>query len=177
MLDQDMIDVLNGKKPLMVFDVESMGLHGDAFWVAACTSVGGTVISTFEASIDRHVLPIGSVADLEWVTQNVPVSVVTHDDPVDFRQAFWDYYIQQRDAGAMIAADVPWPVEGRFLNDVVMDRPNQRKWLAPYPLIDIQTAMKLAGVVLPKQENAHHPMADVMHSMMGFRQALQIRKG
>lgn len=169
----------------MVFDVESVGLHGEGF------SVGYVIVDTFgvEYSSGYYGCPSaiarGAKTDLEWVGANVPDNRShTHNSPDEVRRAFWRDWETWREQGAILVADCAWPVEARFLADCVDDSRNARTWGGPYPLHDVATARLCAGFDplatvdrLPSEEPKHDPLADARQSARLWLEALKITSG
>jgi len=167
---------------IMVFDVESVGLHGEGF------AVGFVVIDTEGKELDhgRFACPVsaarGSIKGREWVERNIlPPPAVTHAKPIQVRDAFWAKWMEWREKGAMLAADCPWPVEARFLMQCVEDAQHEvrgqplddgpRGWDGPYPLLDVASMMFAVGLDplatherLPNELPVHDPLADARQS-------------
>lgn len=183
----------------MVFDVESVGLHGEGF------SVGWVVVDEFGAVLKDDEVNDDSAFDQpaeylgycfpesvrgtpkgrEWVEKNwKPVSQPLDDFkllpcPFDLRAEFWEAWQYWRGKGATLAADVPWPVEARFLSDCVADRPEEREWQGPYPLIDIASVRLAAGLDplaneerRPDELPIHDALADARQSARLLAEAL-----
>lgn len=159
-------------KYFFVFDVESVGLHGDGF------SCGYVVVENAPQMkvVGRGGLsPIrcnarGTAADHEWVSANVPPGSRITSSPRVLRDAFWASWSYWRTQGAVMVADCPWPVEARFLQACVDDEP-ARQAEAPYPLIDVASVLLAAGMDpiasydrLPSELPKHDPVADAMQS-------------
>lgn len=160
----------------LTFDIESDGLYGEAF------AVGAVVVDDNEAEIDRF----SGVAEMdkvesEWVKQNcIPY---LHEFPVypdrkSMRDAFWKFYMKYR-SNARIVSDVPVPVEASFLRACVMDDPENRMFLAPYPLIDVASVLFAAGMD-PNMDRtqfgggrAHNPLDDALNSYHACRYVLK----
>ena len=153
-------------KTLFVFDVESIGLHGEGF------SVGWVVVKNgaeFEASYlacDRA-LAKGADADRAWVEKNVPAQPTTHSSPLAVRDAFWRVWRQWQANEAVMIADCSWPVEARFLAQCVDDAPSERSWDGPYPLHDAASLLLAFGKDplatnerLDSEKPAHNPLCD-----------------
>lgn len=181
-------------KTFMVFDVESVGLHGDGF------SVGYVVIENsreIESAYYRCNPSEGSGtrADFEWVQDYVvPVMdsknvEMTFSDGIgskssrDMRGLFRDRWLTWRGNVAILAADCPWPVEAKFLLDCVMDDPSTRTDLGPYPLIDVASVRLAAGLDPLATESrrlnelpVHHPLADARQSARLLIEALNAIK-
>ena len=155
----------------MVFDVESIGLHGEGFavgWVVVDRA--GKVLQAATLSCPTT-LCIGTNEDREWVTANVPPIEETHGLPVAMRADFWLCWLGWKAKGAVLVADCCWPVEARFLAQCVNDDPHARKWEGPYPLHDLASVMLALGrdplatnERLPDELPAHHPLHDARQS-------------
>lgn len=149
----------------MVFDVESAGLHGEGFavgWVVAVLGqgLGQGVVDEGIACCPLGAADGGSVGDRRWVEAHV-VPHLPHpycETPVEVRRRFWFAWQQWRSAGAILAADVAWPVEARFLCDCVRDFGGA---VAPYPLVDVASVILAAGGnpigTHPRLESEHPP--------------------
>ena len=156
-------------KLFFVFDVESLGLHGDGFAVG-----GGAYFDNGAALWEfRLVCPAGirgSSEDRQWVIENVPAMEVSHLSPRKMRDEFWGLWLRAKAQGAVAAAECGWPVEAKFLARCVADD-SSRKWEGPYPLHEIATYMAAAGMdPMAKYERAaselpvHDPLADARQS-------------
>ncbi|MES2367745.1 MAG: hypothetical protein V4563_17845 [Pseudomonadota bacterium] len=157
-------------KSFFVFDVESIGLHGEGFAVA-----GGVYLENGASQWEFcFCCPTetaeGLLADRDWVSRNVPVMVITHRDTLGLRMEFWNVWEKAKTGGAEMAAECLWPVEARFLQDCIRDDA-QRLPTAPYPCHEIASVMLSAGMnpmatydrtasELPR----HHPLCDARQS-------------
>ena len=166
-------------KLYMVFDVESVGLHGEGF------AVGYVVVSNagHELAYARIACPPdaarGSHSSRGWIAANcppIPADVVT---PKAVRDSFWAAWQRWKASGAVLVADCAWPVEARFLAACVDDDPAARTWLGPYPLHDVATARLAAGFDplatverLPNELPQHDPLADARQSARLWLEAL-----
>lgn len=159
-------------KYFFVFDVESVGLHGDVF------SYGYVVVENAPQMkvVDRGSLSAGrsdaqgTAADHEWVSANVPPCRRVTSSSIALRDAFWADWAYWRTQGAVMAADLLWPAEARFLQACIDDEPS-RQADAPYPLIDVASVMLAAGMDpiasydrLPSELPKHDPVADAAQS-------------
>lgn len=171
----------------MVFDVESVGLHGEGFaagWVVVNakgeTQGGGLAHCPPENAR-------GSRQNLEWVKANVGLPEVNGRDPDrgqwltprEVRDAFWRDWMWWKAKGARLAADVAWPVEARFLAACIDDDLQVREWDGPYPLIDIASVRFAAGLDplgtesrREDEQPAHHPGGDAKQSARLLCEAL-----
>jgi hypothetical protein len=166
-----------------VFDVESIGLHGEGFAVAF------VVVTPDGDEVARETLACapsraeGSSPDRDWVAANVPAIEPTQASPFWLRDNFWQHWLKWSKLGAVMAADVAWPVEAHFLNACVN---HDRKMFArkgPYPLIDIASVRLGAGLDplatearLPSEESAHHPLGDARQSARLLIEALRLAR-
>jgi hypothetical protein len=166
----------------MVFDVESVGLHGEgfAYGYVVITEEGEEISSSVAGCDPRRAL--GRSGDLEWVLENV-TSPHNCDDPKQVRHFFWQAWDMHRGWGTLLAADCLWPVEARFLAECVSDDPVTRYWAGPYPFIDIASVRLAAGLDplgtnerLLQEEPAHNPLADARQSARLLVEALRAIK-
>ena len=159
------------EKLFFVFDVESIGLHGEGF------AVGWVVVSEAGATYEESYLAClpgaarGSASSRAWVDKNIPAIPLTHNTPIAVRDAFWGVWETWKKNGAVLVADCCWPVEARFLAQCVDDNPEAREWGGPYPLHDVASALLargedplLARDRLPAELPAHHPLKDAKQS-------------
>lgn len=157
-------------KRYFVFDVESIGLHGQAFAVGGgCFLENGAVQWEFRIACDPA-LAEGSDIDRKWVHENVPPIEITASGPKMLRDLFWAMWSKGKREGCIMAADCAWPVEGRFLNTCIEDNPVSRAWEGPYPLVEISSVLMSAGMDpvaeydrLPS-EPKHDPLGDARQS-------------
>lgn len=162
----------------MVFDVESVGLHGEGF------SYGYVVVDDHGKELEAGgsgCLPshaAGAPDDLAWVQEHCPQWTYC-GTPDEVRQAFWDVWQRLKSKGAILVADCLWPVEARFLNACIDDAKAERKWEGPYPFIDVASVRLAAGLDplgteerLPNELPAHDPLADARQSARLLIEAL-----
>lgn len=166
----------------MVFDVESVGLHGEGFavgWVVI-DGRGREMHSAHYGCAPSRA--DGAADDLEWVEANCH-TLKNCQTPRQVRDEFWRAWEFAKKRGVMLAAEVPWPVEARFLSDCIKDDPT-RKWEGPYPLIDVASAVLSQGgdpmvtrERLPSELPAHNPLADARQSARLFIEAIGCPEG
>lgn len=165
-----------------VFDVESMGLHGEGF------AVGGGIYRLENAAAVREFRyftphePIeGTDENRKWVLNNIPVMDVTHWATHGIRGAFWEEWEIAKAAypGICMWAECGWPVEARFLAMCIEDRTKERYWNGPYPLHEIATVMHVAGMnpmgMYPRnasEQPQHDPLADARQSARLLSEAI-----
>lgn len=163
----------------MVFDVESVGLHGTDF------AVGFVIINRWGVEVQHGLMAcernetFGTPASLDWCNKNIPPIPITHSCPKDMREAFWAQWLCWNERGAKLVADCNWPVEARFLIQCVDEKPSEREWLGPYPLIDVGSVLLAKGQdplqKFERKENElpeHNPLADARQSARIFIETL-----
>lgn len=163
---------------IMVFDVESNGLHGEGFAVGwVCVEDGVTVSQGYESC---------AIADPEpWVTENVLPFLPPPTQPTSasVRDAFWFAWMRAKAHGYSLWADCGWPVEANFLSACVADAPDERSWDGPYPLHEISTVFRIAGwdesgeYPRLEGEDKHHPVGDAKQSARLLLEALNSLRG
>lgn len=169
----------------MVFDCESIGLHGETF------AVGYVVVRSEGEELERACWACypdeakGSYEGRRWVKENVPLIERTYAGPKYVRRAFWEAWLRWKEKGALLCADCAWPVEARFLAACVDDDPPVRNWKGPYPLHDLASLRLAAGFDplaieerLPYELPVHNPLADALQSARLLVETLSLlRKG
>lgn len=166
----------------MVFDVESVGLHGDAFAVAwFVVDRGGKRLGSACYWCDADQVE-GDPEGRKWVAENVRVPGIGHvRSAYEVRSRFWDAWEETKRVGGVLVADCAWPVEARFLIACVEDDIEARRWEGPYPLHDLASIRLAAGLDplayeerLPLELPAHNPEADTRQSARLLIEALNI---
>ena len=157
----------------MVFDVESIGLHGQGF------AVGWVLVDEAGREIARDVyacspdLAAGREEDRAWVRAHVSnlEQIGPACTPRDVRNRFWEAWSLARTEGATLWADCGWPVEARFLASCIYDDLESRQRSGPYPLHEIATVRLVAGEDpltinerLPSERPKHNPLSDARQS-------------
>lgn len=129
---------------ILSFDIESNGLHGEAFAAAGLLldDAGATITSfagrcPITGQIDEFVAA-------EVLPQFTDLSVA-YTNPRALRDAFWAWYI-----GAKAKADITlvqngYPVEARFLIQCQQDDLQTRYWDHPFPMIDLTSLLWQVG--------------------------------
>jgi hypothetical protein len=171
------------KGTFFVFDVESIGLHGEAYAVA-----GGVYFE--DGTVDKEseflfccepIVAWGMDNDRAWVEKNIPRLEPTHSVPKEVREAFWNAWIQAKKSypEIVMAGECVWPVETGFLTSCVADDPIAREWSGPYPLHEIASVMVAAGMDpmetydrLESEMPKHNPLADARQSSRLLCEAL-----
>lgn len=159
----------------LVFDVESIGLHGEAF------AVGWVLVSGegTELSCGLVHCPSGAASgtenNREWITKNCPEIPISEGkyvlSPLQVRNEFWEILQAVNKDEIKIVSDCGWPVEARFLIACINDDHSVREFMGPYPLHDLASVLLAKGVnALDKFERKedelpiHNPLADARQS-------------
>lgn len=161
-------------KYFFVFDVESIGLHGEGFAVAylIITPQGEKVheaVAWFDPAKAK-----GTDSNRIWIKEHVtglPEGYGKMESPTGLRDLFWQAWMHWKSQGAVMVADCCWPVEARFLIACVDDDPERREWDGPYPLHDLGSIMLALGHdPLSRSERQageipeHNPLCDARQS-------------
>jgi hypothetical protein len=169
-------------QPFFVFDVESIGLHGEGFAVAGGIYINGAAQKEFRLSCPAENAQ-GSESDRKWVSENVPVMEITHRTPKSLREAFWSEWTSAKIAypNILMAGECLWPVEAAFVANCIYQERDLRNWSGPYPFHEIASIMLAAGMDpmavyerTPSESPAHDPMADARLSARLLSQAINI---
>lgn len=173
-------DFKRGNGRLFVFDAESIGLHGEVFAVGYSVYVKDGPVAERLIACDPDMAK-GSYEDRAWVMQNVPKMHYGYANPKEVRDEFWKAMREEIDYGAVLCADVNWPVESNFLSACIADDWQNRRWLGPYPLMEISSFLWAAGINPlataerePGELPAHQPLNDARQSGRLLLQALGI---
>ncbi|MDO5691295.1 MAG: hypothetical protein Q4G70_02300 [Pseudomonadota bacterium] len=166
----------------MVFDVESIGLHGEGFSVAwQVMEWSGSAWMVLDEQWWRcdPALAQGLDSDRAWVAEQVlpmldqqlagaPSVAGECASPAALRRCFWQSWLSWRARGAWLVGQCVWPVETNFLSACVRDLGESEHFSGPYPLLDIAAWQVLKGQDprrptprLVDEQPRHHPMADV----------------
>jgi hypothetical protein len=165
----------------MVFDAETIGIHGPPFavgWVVV--DGGGNELESGYAACDPEGLE-GRAEDWDWVRANVLPGLTppTHGSSAEVLDQFWSAWMRWREQGAALVANSGWPVEARLLIACVERDPEGRNWLGPHPLHEVATARLVAGLppvgLCERREDElpdHHPIADSRQAARLWLEAL-----
>jgi hypothetical protein len=165
----------------MVFDVESVGLHGEGFavsWWILDKNGKFTANASYSCPLEEA---NGTKTDRDWVKENVTVPPVgICRTPRLVRDMFWDAWIYTKKRGGVLVADCNWPVESHFLNACIQDDPDVRRSQGPYPFLDL-ASIRFALGYNPIEENqrlenelpCHNPLTDAKQSARLLAEALR----
>ena len=166
-------------KRWVVFDVESIGLHGEAFAVGAVVmDDDGFVRAQYLYACDPDEAT-GGDEGRAWVAEHCPFIACNCGSPQGVRNQFWRAWLAWKEDGAVLVADCAWPVEARFLAACVDDDPDTRSWQGPYPLHELASFMVAAGMDPHAtydrllDEPQHDPLGDAKQSARLLMTALK----
>lgn len=171
----------NGGSPFFIFDVESIGLHGEGFAVGGGVYINGAAQEEFRFCCPMDSAEGWSSEDKKWVEENVPVMEITHRKPPMMREDFWKKWLEAKAKypGITMAAECLWPVEAAFVASCVYQAQLERNWSGPYPFHEIASIMLAAGMDpmathdrTASEQPAHEPLADARLSARLLAEAL-----
>lgn len=156
----------------LVFDVESIGLHGEGFAVGGCEllvdrqSNYWSRNNGFLFACDPD-LAKGMPDDRQWVREHIRLKP-NAASPREVRDWFWTVWSLHVPMGFRLVSDCGWPVEANFLSACMVDDPTRK---GPYPLLDLSSMLLTHGLdplqsfgrrddELPE----HNPLADARQS-------------
>lgn len=166
------IPEITNQTKLLCFDLETNGLHGQAFAIGALViDKHGTVHDQFTARTE-----LNDEVD-EWVRQHVlPVlddMPITHGSYEAMREAFWRWFLKAEAKSDYVIVSNGYPVEYRFLLDCQEANIDERYWQHPFPLIELSSLLLPLGQLsrvkknelykkLPNMDDfkKHHPLDD-----------------
>lgn len=160
-----------------VFDVESIGLHGEAFAVAFLVFDEFQVFEEVCYACNRE-LARGDLSDHEWVAKNVPELPTNAASPEHVRELFWKKLRYWKKEGAHIWAQNTWPVDSGIVGACIQDDPVNRKFKGPCPIHEISTLTKFVlgnewPGVLDSELPKHDPRNDARYSARVLKTALK----
>lgn len=173
------------KNKYMVFDCETIGLHGEVFWVGMCLLEKDGSIS----NIGQYFCPKnhaqGTATDRAWVDENCPPAACTQmsdaycDTPSEVGRKFWLLWENYREQDYQLACECAWPIEAAFLSRCMREASLHLPFAGPYPLFDISSVLLGAGrdpmasyERFPSELPMHDPVRDAMQSARLLRECL-----
>ena len=144
---------------LLSFDLETNGLHGNAFAVGALVMDGRGKIHDEFTGRCRLTTKVDT-----WVKANVlPVIVdmpITHKNTHELREAFWQWYLRAKPESDYVLVKNGYPVEYRFLMQCQEENLDERYWQHPFPILDLFSLLLQVGKKPMGGKN--DPVADIM---------------
>ena len=162
------------EKNLFFIDVETDGLYGDFISAAILVaSADGRELERHYFGIAREVLKVKD----PWVREHV-LPVLGEYTPCqsqeELLEAVWQIWLRHRETAYAIG-NVVFPVEARFFAACVARNPEERTFLAPYPLLDLSSVLYALGFdplsdPLPEPEPlTHNALYDITHDLAVLR--------
>lgn len=162
---------LSIKTKILCFDLETNGLHGEAFAAGAVVMDGeGKVYSEFSGRAK-----INGEVD-EWVAKNVIPNIADMPEAYtsykQLREAFWKWYVPAEADSDYVLVSNGYPVEYRFLLACQEDNIEERYWQHPFPILDLSSLLiqigeeslskskLLAKIIREGDYSRHHPVHD-----------------
>ena len=155
-------------------DAETDGLYGSAFAIAATIREDGREVTKFEGRCPDDLVKN------DWVRANVLPALrdmpVTHPSSAELEEAFWAFWIAQRE-GAVVIAHCGSPVESGLFRRCAERDLASRAFAGPYPAIHDVATLLLAlgedpasvdkynerhGLSVSFGGVSHHPMYDAV---------------
>ncbi len=168
------------KEYVLMFDVESISLHGEGFAVAAVVANkrNGIITSNFQLlSLE------GEAKASDWVKENIlPClqQMPTCETSRELRDKFYEFYMQHKET-CDVWSDCNFPVETNFLSAIVADDHESRQWEMPYPLLDLCT---IVDANIDRINNCgegglikHNPLHDSIASLRMLLLTIQKQSG
>ena len=150
----------------MFIDAETDGLYGQVLSVAAIVANEDCV--EYAHFYGKQKINLSDIQD-EWVREHVyPIlsDAPEYESEDALLEAFWEFYVMHPDC--FVIADVPYPVECLLFRKCVAKDENNRKSLAPFPLMDLSSMLYAKGInpledrtkLLDRDENMHNALTD-----------------
>ncbi len=156
---------------ILSFDLESNGLHGEAFAVGAILmNSKGEVIDEFTGR-SKIIGPVDA-----WVEKNVLPAIkdmsITQGSYKALREAFWRWYVRTEAKADYVLVSNGYPVEYRFLLKCQEENLEERYWQHPFPILELfslliqaedvpTTKSKLVAELMQSgQFTLHNPLDD-----------------
>jgi hypothetical protein len=173
---------------ILSFDIESNGLHGQAFAVA------GVVIDAAGQTLDSFIARIkieDSVDD--WVKDNVlPVIAdigISHGSYTAMCDAFWRWFVAAQEKSDYVVISNGYPVEYRFMADCQDNDLDRRYWEHPFPILELPSLLignervseasrlKVIDTATSGRKLVrHHPMDDAIATALTAHAVLNTRR-
>lgn len=176
---------ISPRTKLLSFDIESNGLHGEAFAVGAVVmSADGKIHAEFSGRC-----PIEEAVD-PWVKANVIPAITDMAESAGsnkaLREAFWEWYLPAEQMADYVVVSNGYPVEYRFLIQCQEDDLEKRYWQHPFPILDLTSlqigsrqnasakSQTITNIIQAGNFSRHHPLHDAKVAALAAFQALAI---
>lgn len=132
------------KNKYVFLDAETDGLYGQFLTVAlVAVSDNGQELEKAYYGICKENMVIND----NWVKENVLPILGTYENCADEDELLdktWNFWMKYSDS-AYVVADVPFPVEARLFESCVRKNVEDRKFKAPFPLMDLSSMLYVKG--------------------------------
>lgn len=177
---------INPGTTFLCFDLETNGLHGQAF------AIGAVVIDMQGAIHDEFTARTEISGDVdEWVREHVLPAIsdmpFTHKNYEAMREDFWKWFVIAEEKSDYTLVSNGYPVEYRFLLDCQEADLETRYWQHPFPIIDVSSLLLGAGKLADESKSAlsakvsrgrkllnHHPLHDATKTALLAIEALDV---
>lgn len=177
---------INNQTKFLCFDLESNGLHGQAF------AIGALVIDATGKVYDQFMARIRVTKKMdEWVKENVVPVIddmpITHKTYPEMCEDFWQWFVAAQEISDYVLVSNGYPVEYRFLLDCQGADIDERYWQHPFPIIDLSSLLLPLGELkdasksklmakVQKQHDfrPHHPLDDAKATILVAFEALKL---
>ena len=155
---------------IIIVDAESNGLYGEILSVAAIVLDDQYhEIDCYYAERDLSRIEIVD----PWVTENVvPLfnQELVYQSEAELLEHFWGFWMQYQ-GQAMTMADVTYPVEVNLFRKCVEKNLSERKFLGPFPLLDLSTFLMAKGYdpLVDRQCLIDYPIGDQHNALVDVR--------
>lgn len=172
------------KDRLFFVDAETDGLYGTVISFAVIvTDNSGNEMERFYYGIEKSKLQVQD----EWVKENVIPKLGDYQECSSQKELYekfwqvWEPYCER----AYAIADVAYPVECQLFRNAVLLKENERKWKAPFPLLDLSVMLYAKGIdpLIERMEfaeynkdenNQHNALFDVEMSIRIYQKLQKI---
>lgn len=176
---------LNSTTKILCFDLETNGLHGEAF------AAGAVVMDASGKTLDQFTARTKIVGQIDtWVEQNVLLAIkempVTHSDYRALREAFWRWFVPAEAKADYVLVSNGYPVEYRFLLKCQEEDIEARYWQHPFPILDLFSLLiqagerpssksKILGEIMQTHKfSLHNPLDDAKMTALAAFQAFRL---
>lgn len=153
---------INKTTRILSFDLETNGLHGQAF------AVGAVLMNASSEILDKFSGRTEIKGDLDpWVEKNVIPAIsdmpVNHHSYNELKESFWKWYLAAKPKCDYVLVNNGYPVEYRFLLECQEADLSERYWQHPFPILDLSSLLVMTGSRTPKiQAKRHNPVDDAV---------------
>ena len=170
------------KDKYLFVDAETDGLYGSILTVGivAADSQGKEIERAYYGIAKEHM----AVTD-EWVKEHVVPILGEYEsciDETELLEKVWKFWLRYQEE-AYVIADVTYPVECRLFEKCVNLDPENRKMMAPFPLMDLSSMIYAKGIEplsdrselareINEQER-HNALEDALASLMIWKKHIK----